>query len=46
MEAHQKKDLVVIETYFFEREKSLEVEVIANAAARFGGFSGLKVELH
>lgn len=42
----KKKDLVVIETYFFEREKSLEVEVIANAAARFGGFSGLKVELH
>jgi Winged helix DNA-binding domain len=40
-----KKDLVVIETQFFEGNKPLEKENIAKAKARFGDFSGLKIEV-
>jgi hypothetical protein len=40
-----KKDLVVIETRFFESTHAVKRETIAKAMARFGNFSGLKIEL-
>ena len=42
----KKKNLMAIETQFFERAQPLEGETIAKAMARFGDFLGLKIERH